>query len=424
MSNCVYFDQSAPGTGPPGLVSSPAANVEFAKYNGSYNFSLKSRSDFNLNPQPEGFVGGTFFKGEKNRQGYYAIETDRGELAATTYTQVNTNGPKLFQTRLQDDVRPTTKETTLYSYDGTIAPVNIQQTNYSQFIPQYSVIDGKQVRVGGSDNFGLRTATEYSYIPGAGPTGINTSVIQNPDARLGKNTKPVPDENVDGPSTFKGVIPDGSKYQQYRPIAKPTTNALKLNYNIETDGGSIADYSQLLGKQVDGIENRYTASYQIAPLFNNPLNVIWDPFNKGSIPSFYCEEKPADYAYEIMHNLPADEWIKGGYNDTWVKNDSKTSTNAYMLGLEKGIHNPRIEWEQGVNNFVGINYNPYSSLEAPDTCYGGDLDVYGQYTLNQKKQIPNSTYITYGDPSAGYIDQTVNGIGSFNKFVPPGVKTV
>ena len=424
MSSCVYFDQAAPGTGPPGLVNAPAQSLDYAKYNGSYNLSLRSKSDFNLNPQPEGFVFGAFPKSEQNRQGYYAIETDRGDLAPTAYTQVNANGPKLYQVRLQDDVRPTMKETTLYSYDGSIATVTPQQAVYSQFIPQYSNIDGKQVRIGGSTNFGLRTATEYSYIPGAGPTAINTQVIQNPDLKIGKNTKPVSDENVDGPSTFKGVVPDASKYQQYRVIAKPTTNALKLNYNLETEGSCLSDYSSLLGKNVDGLENRYTASYQIAPLFNNPLNVIWDPDNKGTIPPFYCIEKPADYAYDGFQNLPADEWINGGYNDTWVKDNSKTSTNAYILGLEKGIHNPRLEWEQGVNNFAGMSYNPYSDYNKNSTtCYGGNVPVYGQYTVNQHIQVPNSTYVTYGDPSAGNIGQSVNGIGKFDTFLRPQIKT-
>ena len=415
MSNCVYFDQATPGTGPPKLYT-PAQSLDFEKYNGSYNLSLRSKSDFNLNPQPEGFVLGNFPKGEQNRQGYFAVETDRGDLAPTTYTQVNTNGPKLYQVRLQDDVRPTMKETTLYSYDGSVASVNPQQAVYSQFIPQYANIGGQQVRTGGATNYGLRTAAEYSYIPGAGPTGINTQVIQNPDLKIGKNTKPVSDENVDGAGTFKGVIPDGSKYQQYRVISKPTTNALKLNFNLETEGSCLSDYSNLLGKNIDGLENRYTASYQIAPLFTNPLNVIWDPNNKGEIPPFYCNEKPADFAYDTFQNLPADQWINGGYNNTWVNDDSKTSTNAYMLGLEKGVHNPRIEWEQGPNDFSGINYNPYSDFnKAPNICYGGNVDAYGQYTLNQKVKAPNNTYITLGDPLAGYIGQSI-GVGRFDKF--------
>ena len=293
------FDAAVPGTGPMGSMI-PTQSVEFEKYDSSYNYSLKSKSDLNYNPQPEGNVFGAYPKAEQNRQGIYAIDTDRGELSATAYTQVNTSGQKQFQSRLQDTVRTTMKETSLFTYNGSIAPVNGKQQTYSQYIPQYAEIQGKQVRIGGSSNYGLRTAAEYSYIPGAAPTGINGQAIQNPDARLGKNTQPVPDFNVDGPGTFKNALPDGSKFQVYRPLPKPTTNGLRTNYNLETDGGSIADYSNLLGKQVDGIENRYTASYQIAPLFSNPLSVTWNPNNNGELPSFYNNTTPSDYAYETF----------------------------------------------------------------------------------------------------------------------------
>ena len=189
-TNCSYFDAAVPGTGPMGLVSAKAPSTEFEKWNGSFNYSLKSKSDYNLNPQPEGFVTAGFPKSETNREGIYAIETDRGELSATAYTQVNANGQKTFQNRLQDEVRPTMKETTLYSYSGTITPGNnVQQSVYSQFIPTYANIKGQQVRISGASNFGLRTATEYSYFAGPTTTGINGSVIQNPDAAIGKNTQ-------------------------------------------------------------------------------------------------------------------------------------------------------------------------------------------------------------------------------------------
>jgi hypothetical protein len=123
----------------------------------------------------------------------------------------------------------------------------------------------KRLELTGASNYGLRDATNYSYFPGAAPTGVNQSALQNPDVRV-DNLWQKPDFNIDGPGTFKGAIPNGERFTQYRRITDPTTNGLKLNYNLETDGGSIHDYSELLGKQVDGIENRYTASYQIAPL--------------------------------------------------------------------------------------------------------------------------------------------------------------
>ena len=410
-TNCSYFDAAVPGTGPMGLVSAKAQSTEFEKWNSSYNLSLKSKSDLNLNPQPEGNVFSAYPKAELNRQGMYAIETDRGELSPTAYTQINSTpiNQKQFQNRLQDEVRPTMKETTLYSYDGNVAPVAPTQAVYSQFIPQYANINGKSVRINGASNFGLRTAAEYSYIPGAAPTGINGQAIQNPDAALGKNTKPVADFNVDGPGTFNDARPDGGKYQQYRVIAKPTTNALKLNYNLETESGSISKFSPLLGKEIEGTESRYISSYQIAPLFTNPLNVIWDPDNKGTIPPFFCADQPADYSYITDKDLPPNDYVRGGYNDSWQQDKLKTSTNAYILGLQQGVHNPRLEWSKGVNNLPGVVYMPTTQDEPVNKyCYGGDQSVFEQYTNNQRNGYTNNTFTTLGDPLAGYIDQSVN----------------
>lgn len=407
-NSCSNFDAAVPGTGPMKFLVNGQSS-EFVKYNSSYNLSLKSRSDFNLNPQPEGNVFSAYPKAESNREGFYVIDTDRGELSPTMYTQVNTKGQQEFQNRLQDPVRPTMKETTLYTYDGSVAPVVPKQATYSQFIPQYAKIGSQEVRVGGSSNYGLRTATEYSYFAGAAPTGINGQGLQNPDTRIGKNTQPVPDEHVDGPGTFKGVIPDGSKFQNYRPLPKPTSNGLRFNYNLETDGGSIADKSLLLNKQVDGIENRYTASYQIAPLFTNPLSVIWDPDNKGELPAFYSNTTPQDYSYETFQNLPQNEYISGGYNDTWTDNTSLTSANAYILGLEKGVHNPRLEWAQGVNTLPGVVITPDTTKQKiPSLSYGSPVDVYQQYMVNQTFPTVDNTYTTLGDPSAGYIGRSIN----------------
>jgi hypothetical protein len=400
-NTCAFFDAAAPGTGPMGMVSAPAPSTEFETYNSSFDYSLKSKSDLHLNAQPEGVVVSIYPKAESNRNGWYAVETDRGDLYPTVNTQINVKGEQQFQNRLQDDVRPTMKETTLYSYDGYVAPVTAAQAVYSQFIPTYATINNQQVRIGGASNYGLRTATEYSYIPGAAPTGINGQAIQNPDAAIGQNTKPVADFNVDGSGTFKGAIPDGGKYQQYRLISTPTSSGLKFNYNLETDGGSVADYSPLLQKEVDGIENRYTASYQIAPLFTNPLNVIWDPDNKGTIPAFYGTDTPVDYSYMSMQDVPADEWVSGGYNDSWSNDTSKDSSNAYILGLDKGIHNSQIEWYQDVNDMAGVVYMPTTTEEyVPTVSYGGSMDTENQYITNLYQKYPNNTFTTFGSPNA------------------------
>ena len=80
---CSVYDQATPGTGPPGLVSGKAPNVEISKYNDSFNLSLKSKSDLNLNPTPDGFIKTAFPRFQKTREGVYAIETDPGKHKRT-----------------------------------------------------------------------------------------------------------------------------------------------------------------------------------------------------------------------------------------------------------------------------------------------------------------------------------------------------
>lgn len=401
---CAVFDQAVPGTGPMKMVSASAPSVDFIRYNNSYNLSLRSKSDLNLNPQPEGNVKSAFPKSQTTREGVYAIETDRGELNPIMVTQMNVKGQRQFQARLQDTLKPTTKETTLYTYSGYVAPVTEAQASRSQFIPSYAKIGDKHVRTNGASNYGLRAATEYSYFAGAAPTGLNGQAIQNPDSAIGKNTQPVPDFHVDGPGTFKNAAPNGSMYQQYRPLPQPTTNGLKLNYNLETAGSTLHDYSNLLGKQVDGIENRYTASYQIAPLLSNPLNVIWNPDNKGEIPAFYVDSTAQDQSPIHQVRQPENEYTPGGYNSIWKPDPTKDSTNSYILGMTDGIYNPQLNWFNAPNDKPGV---VYSDKSLPGTGYSGNRSLEDMYMGDQEsinKAYPfTNRYTTLGDPNAGYV---------------------
>jgi len=402
-SNCI--DLAKPGTGPIGFSHAPMPSLDFEKYNGSFNLSFRSKSDLNMNPQPEGVVKSAYSNSPQNREGYYVPETDRGELSPTAETQVNIVGGQQFQNRLQDDIKPTTKETLLFSYSGNIAPVSKNQALYSQFIPEYLNVNNTSVRVGGSSNYGLRTAAEYSYFNNPGPTTMNNSVMQNPDT-IYSNLWKRPDFNVDGPGTFKDAIPDGSKFQNYRLIEKPTTNGLKLHRNLETESSELHSKSQLLGGPITGIENRFTASYQIEPLLTNPLHKIWNPDNKGELPTFFCNTSPEDYSYVNMKRIPESEYSKGGFNGTWVPDGSKDSANSYILGLSNGIHNERLEWTHDINNRPGVVYS--SDKVLPGGCYSGNRSLNDLYTNDPSlisKAYPyyDNTFTTIGDPSAGIV---------------------
>ena len=102
------FDAAVPGTGPLGYGNAPP--LDFETFNGSYNLSLRSKSDLNLNPQPEGVVRSSFADLPISRDNAYLVGTDRGELSPTIETQINMKGGQTFQNRLQDTLRPTNKD--------------------------------------------------------------------------------------------------------------------------------------------------------------------------------------------------------------------------------------------------------------------------------------------------------------------------
>jgi hypothetical protein len=198
-----------------------------------------------------------------------------------------------------------------------------------------------------------------------------------------------PDFNVDGPGTLAKAIPDGSKFQMYNTIAKPTTNGLKLDYNLEKDsnGSILQSFSPLLGKDISGLENRYTASYQIAPLLTNPLHKIWNPDNKGEVPSYFCNSNPVDFSYMGMVPNKQSEYIPGA-----------VSSNGYVLGLEPGNNqNNLLQWTLGQNNLPGVIYDPDVDQQVVlGNCYSG-------YMNNYAKNYVSNEYTTLGDPSTGLL---------------------
>ena len=392
------FDQAVPGTGP-AIAPIPHHSLDYYKYF-NYNTSLRSKSDHNLNPIPEGNVAMPGPNKPTIREGYYVVDTDRGDLYPTVETQMNVKGQNQFILGLQDPVRPTTKESTLFTYEGLITPIQKNPSLYSQFIPQYANVGGQTVRVGGSSNYGLKSATDFSYTPGAGTTSLNNNVIQDPNVVI-KNLWKRPDFNVDGPGTFKGAIPDAQRFQNYQRIKDPTTSGLKLNLNLETSQG---EYSPLLKKNVHSIENRYTSAYQIAPLFNNPLHVIWNPDNKGELPSFYTDGSVEDYSPIQMQRLEKDTFVNGGYNQVWGLDPTKDSTNAYLLGLGQGLHNGLLEWENRPNQRPGV---VYGDITIPGRSYNGNRSLADMYGNNQelidKVYYHNNMYATLGSPNAGYF---------------------
>jgi len=111
-----------------------------------------------------------------------------------------------------------------------------------------------------------------------------------------------------------------------------------------------------------------------------------------------------------MKNLPDNEYSQGGYNGIWAPDSSKDSSNAYILGMEPGIHNERLEWVQGHNNRPGVVYNP--DIPVPALCYSGARsvdDLFQNNKVEMSRAFPytDNTYTTLGDPSAGFIKQRV-----------------
>jgi hypothetical protein len=106
-----------------------------------------------------------------------------------------------------------------------------------------------------------------------------------------------------------------------------------------------------------------------------------------------------------MKPLPENKYVQGTYNNTWKNDPSRASTNAYVLGMDKGIHNPGLEWSNGVNTLTGIQYTPDDSGKepVPIMSYGGKNSVFDQYLHNISLNYPNNTFAGLGMPTAGYI---------------------
>ena len=81
------------------------------------------------------------------------------------------------------------------------------------------------------------------------------------------------------------------------------------------------------------------------------------------------------------------------------------ATNAYILDLEKGVHNPRLEWSNGVNTLAGIQYTPedIGKEDVPMISYGGRKAIFDQYLNNISMNYPNNTFAGLGMPTAGVI---------------------
>ena len=206
----------------------------------------------------------------KDRHGVYVLETDRGELHPTTNTQIALGSiVSKPANHLQDDVRTTMKETTHYSRMGPMMDtVTRKPADYSSVDPTYRMVNGQKIRVSGVDNFAMKATTNYSYVPGAN----RGFVVQDPDSRV-SNLYQRPDKNVNGGSTLTRAQADGGRFQQYRVMPKPQFSGRRETFNMESSDGT-------------GMETRFIDAYNIQTQFNQPLNQVYNPTSKGTIPPY------------------------------------------------------------------------------------------------------------------------------------------
>jgi hypothetical protein len=371
----IPIDLAAPGSGP-AKTPVPLQTTEKVKWEQSYDTSLRSKSDVNITPASGGFVKGD--SQPKDRHGVYVLETDRGELGPTSNTQIALGSiVSKPANHLQDEVRTTMKETTHYSRMGPMMDtVTKMAPDYSYVDPTYvSSADGKKVRVSGIDNFSMKATTNYSFVPGAN----RGFIIQDPDNRV-PNLYQKPDKNINGTSTIQRAQPDAGRFQQYRQLPKPQFSGLRETFNTESSDGS-------------GMETRFIDAYNIQTQFNQPLNQVYNPTNKGTIPPLYTNSQPTDYSTFKMMKPPQDKPYTPGL----------TNINSYVLGMDQGFYNPMIEYTQSRNTRPG---QIIDGVAQPGKSYSGQVNIQQMYGDRQNIIKGNKfiePYMTLGDTTQHYV---------------------
>ena len=376
MSN-LNVDLAAPGSGPAKAVV-PQQTTEKAKWDRTYDTSLRSKSDVNITPSTGGFVLGQ--KQPKDRHGVYVLETDRGELGATINTQIGLKGHNKPTNHLQDEARTTMKETLNYSRMGPMMDaVTKKAPSYSSVDPTFVTdAQGKKIRVSGIDNYSLKATTNYSYMPGAN----RGWVIQDPDNRV-SNLYQRPDKNINGTSTIQRAQPDAGRFQQYRMMPTPQFSGNRESFNLESSDGS-------------GMETRYIDAYNIQTQFNQPLNQVYNPKSKGTIPPLYTNSQPTDYSTFKMVKPPQNEPYRPGLN----------SINSYVLGMNNGFYNPMMEYTQERNTRPG---QIIDGVAQPGKSYSGQVTLNQMYGDRQGIIKGNKfiePYMTLGDTTHHYVGAT------------------
>ena len=373
-------DTAAPGAGALGPATTQLSAPRLDTYL-SIDHNIHSKMDNNFLP--------TINVARPDNQQYvntsYVNETYRGQINPTNEEQIALKGNNVWNNLSINDARTTTNETTLYSYAGNaektdlgskfwtyddaprvttnettlfsytgdVAPVsNVNQMNRVQFTGEYinkenfgDSTQGKSATSGVTKWSQKSDTLVQNYFPGSNG-GAN--IQQNPDEVLGNTLLHLDNDSLheNGSGTFNQATPNGQSQQQ-----------------VSTS--QIGNVSIPPNRQI-GIDDRQTSSYLINNLKDNPLSIYTNNHN-GKLPSFFCDQKPADFSSMSSANIKYEKLPKHTKQPgVYSVNNGVHNPNATIVMNTYGQNNDKIE-----NSLLFRQNVPHNDLFFPGKCYNG-----------------------------------------------------
>jgi hypothetical protein len=265
----VVLDPANPATGPLAPVNGGHVFHNPVTFmNTDHNIRVKADNQ-TTNHQLSNVTSTTAPRGRiQDKSAMTVFTTTRGNINPAMETQVNIKGPvNTKQFSYLDGARTTTKETSLFSWNGGITnnvPNQMTQSHYTSK-------DGS----GGSTSIPTNKNPIIGYIPGGSRVTGNMTQVSPGEV----NIKEFDNDRIctEGPGTLHQAVPELSRINH---VFKEQVGSVQANPNkLQQE-----DYSR-------------TDSALISGLLNNGFSIYNNGNTKDLVyPSFMCNSRPADYS--------------------------------------------------------------------------------------------------------------------------------